>query len=136
MTEKKNSMLLKVALAIFAIAYTTYGIILLFFTNSYIESTGSEIINPNWIRWAGGVLLALAYGTLRVFRNPVHQDTYVIVAALATLFTGLALAYELIFEMEAGYIVWMTVLPCAGALVISALLWIGRQQAKDILKQG
>jgi hypothetical protein len=79
--------------------------------------------------------VALAYGTLRVFRNPVHQDTYVKVAALATLFIGLALAYELIFEMESGYVVLATVLPCVGALVISALLWIGREQAKDILKQ-
>jgi hypothetical protein len=135
MTEKKNLTLLKVALAIFALAFTVYGCILLFFTNGYIESTGTEIINPNWIRWAGGVLIALSYGTFAVFRNPAHQDTYVKVAALATLFTGLALAYELIFERETGYFVWMTVLPCAGALIISVLLWIGRAQAKDILKQ-
>lgn len=135
MTEKTNPTLLKVALAIFAVAFAAYGIILVFFTNGYIESVGSEIINPNWIRWAGGVLIALVYGSLRVLRNPVQQDIYVKVAALATLFTGLALAYELIFEMESGYLVWTTVLPCAGALVISALLWIGRQQAKDILKQ-
>ena len=135
MTEKKNSMLLKVALAIFAVSVTIYGILLLFFTIGFIESTGAEPINPNWIRWPGGVLLALGYGAFRVFRNPVNQDTFVKAIALATLFSGLALLYELIFEMEPQYEVWLTVLPCAGQLIISALLWIGRQQARDILKQ-
>jgi len=135
MTEKKNSTLLKTALAIFAVTVTIYGIVLLFFTNGFIEILGEEPINPNWIRWPGGVLIALAYGALRVLRNPVNQDTFVIAIALATLFSGLALLYELIFEMEPQYVVWLTVLPCVGQLLISALLWIGRKQARDILKQ-
>lgn len=136
MTEKKNLTLIKVALAIFAVVATVYGITLLFFTNGFIEMLGEEPINPNWIRWPGGVLIALAYGALRVIRNPVNQDTLVKVIALATLFAGLALLYELIFEMEAQSVVFFTVFPCVGQLIISALLWIGRQQAGDILKQG
>ena len=135
MNEKKKLTLLKVALAIFAVSVTVYGILLLFFTKSFIEMTGGVPINPNWIRWPGGVLIALAYGALRVLRNPVHQDTFVKAIALATLFSGLALLYELIFEMEPQYAVWTTILPCVGQLLISALLWIGRQQAGDILKQ-
>ena len=135
MTEKKNTALLKSALAIFAVAVTIYGILLLFFTKGFIETLGEEAINPNWIRWPGGVLIALAYGALRVLRNPVHQDTFVKAIALATLFSGLALLYELIFEMEPQYAVWTTILPCVGQLLISTLLWIGRQQAMDILKQ-
>ncbi len=136
MTEKKNLTLIKVALAIFAVVATVYGITLLFFTNGFIEMLGEETINPNWIRWPGGVLIALAYGAFRVIRNPVNQDTFIKVLALATLFAGLALLYELIFEMEPQYVVFFTVVPCIGQLIISALLWIGRQQASDILKQG
>jgi len=135
MTKKKNSTLLKTALAIFAVMAVVYGIVLLFFTKGFIEMTGEETINPNWIRWPGGILLALAYGALRVIRNPTHQDTFVNAIALATLFAGLALLYELIFEMEPQYVVWITVIPSVGQLIISALLWIGRHQARDILKQ-
>lgn len=136
MTEKKNLSLLKVTLAIFAVLAVVYGIALLFFTIGFIEMLGEEPINPNWIRWPGGVLIALAYGALRIIRNPAHQDTIVKVIALATLFAGLALLYELIFEMEPQYVVFFTVIPSVGQLIISALLWIGRQQASDILKQG
>lgn len=133
MTEKKNLTLLKLALAIFAFAFAIYGICILFFTNVYMEMMGGEPINPNWIRWTGGVQIALAYGAFRVLRNPVKQDVYVKVIALATLFIGLALLYELIFELEAGYVILFTILPCAVTLCISALLWIGRSQAKEIL---
>jgi hypothetical protein len=133
MTQKKNLTLLKVALALFAVSVAIYGIMLLFFTRGYMESTGAEPINPNWLRWMGGVLLALAYGALRVFRNPGKQDIFVRVIALATLFAGLALLYELIFEWEPQFNTWVTVLPCAGQLIISALLWTGRQQARDVL---
>ena len=135
MTDKKNLTLLKVALAIFAVAFAIYGVCMLFFTNFYMEMVGGEPINPNWIRWTGGVLVALAYGAFRVLRNPVKQDVYVSVIALATLFIGLALLYELIFELESGYFVLFTILPCAVNLCLSALIWIGRSQAKEILTQ-
>ena len=135
MTDKKNLTLLKVALAIFAVSFAVYGVCIMFFTNVYMDMVGGEPINPNWIRWTGGVQIALAYGAFRVLRNPVNQDIYVKVIALATLFIGLALLYELLFELEAGYVILFTILPCVVTLCISALLWIGRSQANDILKQ-
>ncbi len=135
MNEKKKSTLLKVALAIFAIVVTVYGISLLFFTNGFIEMSGTDPIEPNWIRWPGGVLIALAYGALRVIRNPINQDNLVKVIAFGTLFTGLALLYEIIFEMQPQYVVWFTALPCIVNLGMSALIWLGRYQAREILRK-
>lgn len=135
MTENKDSGLLKVALILFAIVAVGYGITLLFFTQGFIEMSGSEAIDPTWIQWPGGVLIALGYGALRVLRNPVNQDIIVKVIAFATLFTGLALLYTLIFKIQPEDSTWFTAMPAIINLVMSALLWWGGQQAKEVLKQ-
>lgn len=135
MVQNKNFNLLKVALIIFAIVAIVYGIALMFFTQAFMEMSGSEPILPSWIRWPGGVLIALGYGALRVLRNPVKQDIFVISIAFATLFTGLAILHTLIFRMQEEDAIWFTALPAIINLAMSALLWWGRQQAKEILKQ-
>jgi cytochrome c biogenesis protein CcdA len=135
MTQDKNLTLLKIALAIFAIVSIVYGIGMVFFTTGLVEMSGTDPFEPNWIRWAGGILIALGIAAILAFRNPAKQDIYVIAIGLGTLFTGLALLYSWIFEMQPGYVVSFTVLPCVLNLLMSVLLWWGRQQAKDILKQ-
>ena len=135
MTQNKNLTLLKIALAIFAVVSIVYGIAMVFFTTGLIEMSGTDPFEPNWIRWAGGILIALGIAAILAFRNPAKQDIYVIAIGLGSLFTGLALLYSWIFEMQPGYVVSFTVLPCVLNLLISVLLWWGRQQAKDILKQ-
>ena len=130
-----KSVPLKVALILFAIVAVVYGISLLFFTQGYMEMSGNEPIDPSWLRWPGGVLIALGYGALRILRNPAKQDIFVTTLAYGTLFVGLAILYTLIFEMQSESATWFTALPGIINIVMSALLWWGRQQAKEVLKQ-
>jgi len=135
MTQNKNLILLKVALGIFAVVSILYGIGMVFFSVSLVEMSGADPFDPNWIRWAGGTLIALGIGAILAFRNPAKQDVFVITIALGSLFTGLALLFQLIFEMQPEYVVSFSVLPCVLNLLMSVLLWWGRQQAKEILKR-
>ncbi len=135
MNEKKNSKLLKIALVIFAIVVVVYGVSQVFLTQGYMEMTGSEPVHPSWLRWPGGILIALGIAAIMALRNPAQQDIFVIAIALGTLFTGLILLYTVLFEMEGQDNTWFTAMPAIVNLVLSILLWIGRQQAREILKQ-
>jgi len=135
MNEKKNSNLLKVALAIFAIVTIVYGVSQIFFTQGYMEMTGNEPIDPSWLRWPGGVLIALGIAAIMALRNPAKQDIFVIAITLGTLFTGLILMYTLLFELESESNTWFTAMPAIINLVLSILLWIGRKQNRELLKQ-
>ncbi|MGW8315858.1 MAG: hypothetical protein ACWGNV_09685 [Bacteroidales bacterium] len=134
MANEKNLMLLKVALIIFAIVTIVYGIALVFFTEGFIEMSGTDPFEPNWIRWPGGVLIGLGIAAILAFRNPTMQDVFIIAIGLGTLFTGLTLLYELIFAWQPQYSVTFTAVPCIINLIMSALLWWGRQKSKEILK--
>ena len=134
MVQDKNFNLLKVALIIFAIVAIVYGIGYVFFSQGLVEMSGGDPVHPSWLRGPGCVLITLGIGAILVLRNPVKQDIFIIVIALGTLLTGLALLYTLIFEREPQYSFWFTAAPTIILLVTSALLWLGRQQAKEILK--
>ena len=135
MVQDKNFNLLKVALIIFAIVAIVYGIGYVFFSQGLVEMSGGDPVHPSWLRWPGCVLITLGIGAILVLRNPVKQDIFIIVIALGTLLTGLALLYTLIFELQAENAVWFTAMPTIIILATSALLWWGRQQAKEVLKQ-
>lgn len=130
MTENKNLSLLKFALGYFAILTIVYGIGLLFFTEKLVEMSGTPAFEPNWIRWPGAFLAGLGIGALLALRNPGNQDGFVIAIALGTLFIGLALLYQLLFDWQPEYVVSFTALPCALNLLGSALLWLGRAKAR------
>jgi hypothetical protein len=135
MVQEKKLNLLKVALIIFAIVAIVYGIGYVFFSESLVEMSGGDPVHPSWLRWPGCVLITLGLGAAMVLRNPAKQDIFVTVIALGTLLTGLALLYTLVFEMQEENAVWFTAMPTIIILATSALLWWGRNQAKDVLKQ-
>ncbi len=135
MNQDKNLSLLKVALIIFAFVTIVYGLCYVIIPQVLVEMSGGDPVHPSWLRWPGCVLITLGFGAIMVFRNPAKQDIFVMVIALGTLLSGLALLYTLIFEREPQYSFWFTATPTLILLVTSALLWWGRQQAKEILKQ-
>ena len=135
MVQDKKLNLLKVALIIFAIVAIVYGIGNVFFPEALVEMSGGDPVHPSWLRWPGCVLITLGFGAIMVFRNPAKQDIFVMVIASGTLLSGLALLYTLIFEMQPQNAVWFTAMPVIILLVNSALLWLGRKQATEILKQ-
>ncbi|MFC2123840.1 hypothetical protein ACFLU5_03425 [Bacteroidota bacterium] len=133
MAQNENSQLLKISLLIFAIVALVYGIGYMFFPQFLVGMSGGEPVGSAWLRWSGGILVSLGIGAILVYQNPAKQGPFVTTIALGTLFTGLALLYALIFEM-AGQ-TWFTALPMIIVLILSALLWYSRQQAKELLSQ-
>jgi hypothetical protein len=132
MAQYKKLTLLKVSIIVFALLTLVYGIGYLFFPLSLVKMSGGEPIPTGWLRWSGGVLLSLTIGSILVYRNLKNQESLVITFALGTLFSGLALLYNLLFEITGN--IWFTIIPIIFTLISSALLWWGWYQAKDILK--
>jgi hypothetical protein len=132
MAENKNPILLKIALIIFAIVAFVYGLCYFIIPEALVNLSGSEPVFHGWLRWSGGVLIALGVGTILVLRNPEKQDPFVITVAIGSLLSGLALVFAWITAGEEANI-WFTALPAILILVISALLWWGRYQARSIL---
>ena len=94
--------------------------------------SGSEPVFHGWLSWSGGILIALGIGTILVILKPEKQDPFVITISLACLLSGLALVYAWI-TTEDDVKIWFTALPAILTLVLSALLWWSRYQARDIL---
>ena len=134
MTQTKKLGVLRVALILYAILTLAYGIVYLFLPESYVASTGSEPIPAAWIRWIGGILIALGIAAIMIFRNPSKQGIFIFASAIGTLITGLTDLYSLFFESVGDP--WASLAPAIAILVLSALLWIGLFQAKTILWNG
>lgn len=130
MTENKNLSLLKFALGYFAVIAIIYGVGLVFFTEKLIEMSNTGQFEPNWVRWAGGLLAGLGIGAALALRNPGTQNGFVVAIALGTLFVGLIFLYQLLFDWNPDYNVPFTAVPCALNLAGSVLLWVGRAKAK------
>ena len=132
MAEKKNQ-LLKVTLVAFAIITIVYGVNYLIFPEFQIKLSGGEPIQPGWIRWFGGVLLALGYGSIMIFRNPSKQGVFVTSMSIGSLLVGLTLFYEVIFEWDSSYNMLNSLIPAIVMMIITILFWISLRQSKDIL---
>ena len=132
MSEKKN-LLLKISLVLIALITLVYGVIYLFFPEVEIKATGAEPINPGWIRWFGGILLALGICSIMIFRNPVKQGIFVTSIAIGTAIVGLTLFYSVIFETENNAHMLNALIPAIVNSKISVLFWISLRQSKEIL---
>ena len=133
MSEKKN-LLLKISLVLIALITLVYGVIYLFFPEVEIKATGAEPINPGWIRWFGGILLALGICSIMIFRNPVKQGIFVTSIAIGTAIVGLTLFYSVIFETENNAHMLNALIPAIVNSKISVLFWISLRQSKEILR--
>jgi hypothetical protein len=132
MTEKKNQ-LLKITLALFALVSLYYGIIYLFFPGFEIENTGGEPIPEGWVRWFGPVLLALSFGSMMIFRNPVKQGIFVLTLCIGSLLLSLTLYYELIFGGREDFNLLTTLIPAIVLTIIAILFYFSLRQSKEIL---
>lgn len=133
MTQNKNVVLLKVALAIFAITTFVYGIGYLFFPAAVVDLSGSDPVPSGWLRWPGATLIALSVGAIIVLVKPAMQHALVITFGLGTLFTGLTLLYSWFCDYIGE--TWFTAVPTIVLLINSALIWWGYARAKEVLKQ-
>ena len=132
MAQDDNVKILKVTLIIFAVISFVYGFGLLFVPGLLVSLSRGNPVDFGWLRWSGGVLIALGIGCLMVSSKPEKQGIFVTSMALATLFAGLGILYTWIMQEYSGA-TWFMALPTCLLLVLSALFWWGRGQAKGIL---
>ena len=132
MAQNENVKALKVALIVSAVTSFVYGFAFLFVPGLLVSLSKGNPVEFGWLRWPGGVLIALGIGCLMVYSKPEKQGIFATTMALATLFAGLAMLYSWIIQEGSGAI-WFTALPTCILLVLSGLLWWGRGQAKGIL---
>lgn len=132
MAEKTNSGILKIALLIFAVVCLIYGLGYLIVPDSLVELSGGAPVFHGWLRWSGGVIIALGIGAILTYLKPKGQGIFVTTIAIGTLLSGLAMIWTLI-HIEEGANVWFTALPAVVLLALTGLLWWSRQAAKNIL---
>ena len=132
MTNDNGTKTLKVVLVIYTIVVWVYGLWLFFIPGVMAKMSGGNPVDLGWLRWPGGILIAFGIGALLVRRNPAKQGIFVLSISLGTLLSGLALLYSwIVHEYSAG--MWFIALSTIVVLVLSALLWWSRQEAKAIL---
>ena len=132
MAQNNGTKTLKVVLVIYAIVSLVYGLGFFLIPGVLAKIAGGSPVDLGWLRWPGGILIALGIGTLLVSRDPAKQGVFVITVSLGTLLAGLGLLYSWIVH-EYSAATWFIALPAIIVLVVSALLWWSRQKAKGIL---
>jgi hypothetical protein len=132
MAEKSNYGILKIALLIYAVVCLIYGLGFFIVPDSLVELSGGEPVFHGWLRWPGGVIVALGIGAILVYLKPKGQGIFVTTIAIGALLAGLAMLWAWL-NIEEGANVWFTALPTIVLLALSGLLWWGRQKAKNIL---
>ena len=132
MAEKSNYGILKITLLIYAVVCLIYGLGYLIVPDSLVELSGGAPVFHGWLRWSGGVIIALGIGAILTYLKPNGQGIFVTTIAIGALLAGLAMLWAWInIEEEAN--VWFTALPTIVLLALSGLLWWSRQAAKNIL---
>ena len=132
MTENKNVGFLKIAVLLYAIVCIVYGLAYLFVSDFLVELSGSDPVFHGWLRWSGGVLVALAIGAFLVYRKPEGQGIFVTTIAIGSSLVCLSLFCAWATKEE-GTSVLFTAAPAFITLVLAVILWWSRQKAKDIL---
>ncbi len=132
MAQDDNVKILKFTLIIFAVISLVYGFGFLFVPGLLVRLSEGNPVEFGWLRWSGGVLLALGIGCLMVYSKPEKQGIFVTSMALTTLFSGLGMLYSWIMHEYSGTTMFKA-LPTCLLLAISCLFWWGRGKAKEIL---
>lgn len=132
MAETDKAGFLKIVLIIYAVVCIVYGLGYLFVPNFLVELSGGEPVFHGWLRWSGGVLVALSIGAVLVYLKPENQGIFVTTIAIGCSLAGLALLWTWI-RIEEGANVWFTAMPAIIVLVLAVLLWWCRRTARKLL---
>jgi len=132
MAENNKSGFLKIILIVYAVVCLIYGLGYLFVPDFLVDLSGGDPVFHGWLRWSGGVLVALGIGAILVYLKPEKQGIFITTIALGCSLAGLALLWAWI-NIEEGANVWFTATPAIVVLALAALLWWSRQSAKKIL---
>ncbi|HXY53071.1 MAG TPA: hypothetical protein VEM40_00170 [Nitrospirota bacterium] len=133
MTQDGMVQKLKTALVFSILVNIVYGIG--FFITPWIlrDMAGGNPVELGWIRWSGGVLLALAVGGIQTYQKPAGQRAMVTTLTLAAILTSIGLLYPLLFEPYSVH-AWFIAMPCAVTFALFVIMMRGQKAAKEILK--
>jgi hypothetical protein len=132
MAQNDDVKVLKFALMVSAIVSLVYGLCYLLVPSTLVKLSGGNLVEASWLRWSGGVIIAWAIGALMVYSNPEKQNIFVTYLAFAHLLSGLGLLYSWIMQEYSGA-TWFIAIPTCLILILSALLFWGRNKAKGTL---
>jgi ABC-type transport system involved in Fe-S cluster assembly fused permease/ATPase subunit len=93
---------------------------------------GGNPVEFGWIRWSGGVLIAMAIGGIQTYRNPHKQASAITILTISPLLVALGLLYPLLFETYSVH-TWFILVPCVISFALFIVMAWARQAAKDIL---
>ncbi len=110
MAQNDNVKILKFALIVSAVISFVYGFAFLFVPGLLVSLSRGNPVEFGWLRWPGGIIIALGIGSLMVYSKPEKQGIFVTSMALSALFVGLGNLYILIMQEYSGA-TWFTVLP-------------------------
>jgi hypothetical protein len=132
MAQQNVSIVLKIALILVVIELGIYGLVLLLIPSQFTQFIGANPTEAVWLRWPGGILIALAAGSFLVIRNPGGQSSLVLTLTLGFLLGGLAMLYSWITVEYSADTVHLAV-PTILNLVVTVLLFLGWQSSRDTL---
>ena len=132
MAQNGKIKVLKFALLLGIIDNFFFWLGFLLIPGTLVRLSGGNPADLSWLRWPGGALIALGIGAIMVYSNPEKKNTFVTTYALFFLLGGLGLLYSWIMHEYSGA-TWFIVFPTLLKLILSALLFWGRNQAKGIL---
>ena len=124
---------LKWALMLGAIFYGIYGLLFLVVPEQTVAFAGSAPFAAGWLRWSGGILLAVAFGLYRVLGAPAQQGIFVTTVALGSLLMGLALILSWVTG-ESDAATWFILLAIVLTILEAVVLFLGQQAGRNILQ--
>lgn len=131
--DQQASPVLKAGLLLGCIITLVYGLIFFLIPNQFVAFSGGDPVAAAWLRWPGGMLIAVAVSNGLVYRSPARQGIWVIFGMLSFALVGLAL----LFSWLTGEYTVDTVniaFPALLDLIMAVVLYLGWQSSQELLK--
>ncbi len=128
----QNDKKLKYALVFSIVVNLFYGFAFFIVPGVLRAMAGGNPVELGWIRWSGGVLIALAIGGIQSYRKPAKQGAMVTTLTTAPVLVAAGLLYPLLFEVYTVHS-WFIIVPCVVSFALFAVMAWARHGAKDIL---
>ena len=126
-------MIFKVGLVLTIVINLVYGVMFILAPTFYFDLAGSDPFEPGLLRWSGGPLIGLGVGAIWVLKAPAHQRFFVDTLLITYLLAALAHTYGFFMHQYSGQF-WVLGMPMVGVWITTIVLFLGRNQAKELLQ--
>ncbi len=121
--------LVKIVILVFGVISLVYGFFFMVVPGWYLNTIGASPVPLVHIRWPGGVLIALAFGAWKYYKNPAGGQVFALTIMVAPLLGGLALLYSLVTGEYNGNAVFYAFPGVVGPIISVLVMW-GYYKAK------